>query len=319
MRKCLQAEVHQYRHRGEAEADNPGVDFSQYLDGAVVFIVVQAQALEGRGEGVAQVQEEDDEGDEVEHDHQGIAEELAAHVVEVGLHAAVREGLLQHVALVVVDVAYPLAVFAEVALGDEVGHRYSLAQVLQVGLYLVLLFRRELVGIHGHLALNAGHHVGGRHLVLYGVLHQGVDLFALQLLHLDHVFALYPAGFDEVELAGVHHQEDQNQHTAQYHELRRRVSPRALALAVALGARQAVGNGEPQRQQDMQGDDTEQDDLEYLHHPVRAHEMAEGGVPRAVVMAQDEDVGRHVEQQEEEQECAHQGHKHLLRDGMDFG
>lgn len=268
---------------------------------------------------MAQVEEEDHESDEVEDDHEGVVEELAAHVVEVGLDAALGHGLLEHLALAVVEVANPLAVLAELALGDEVGHGDGVAQAGDVGLYLGLLLFGELVGIHGHLVFDAGHHVGGRHLVLHGVLHQGVDLLGLQFLHLDHVFAFDPADFDEVELAEVYHQEGEDEDAGPHHEFGARVGFGALALLVARGSGQTVGDDEPKRQQDVQRDDAEEDDFEDLHHPVGAHEVAEGGVPGAVVVAQDEEVGRHVEQQEEQQEGAHAGDEHLLCDGVDLG
>ena len=81
-----------------------------------------------------------------------------------------------------------------------------------------------------------------------------------------------------------------------------------LGLVVAGGTGQPVGQRQPEGQQDVQYDDAEQHNLKGLDYPVSTHEMAEGRVPGAFVVAQDEEVRCGVEQQEYQGKDAYQHH-----------
>ena len=108
MVQCLKAKVDQYGYTGEAEDDNPGVDFAEDLDGFVVLVVVQAEGLEDRGEGMGEVDEDDEEEEEVADDDMQVAELLAGHVIEVGLGVATGKQTFQNLFVFETDFMYDI-------------------------------------------------------------------------------------------------------------------------------------------------------------------------------------------------------------------
>ena len=68
----------------------------------------------------------------------------------------------------------------------------------------------------------------------------------------------------------------------------------------------------------MQQQGAEQHDFEGFHDIVGAHEVAEGVVPCATVVAQNAEVGAGVEQQEKAQKGAQKRDEDFLADGVYF-
>ena len=92
----------------------------------------------------------------------------------------------------------------------------------------------------------------------------------------------------------------------------------ALRFLVAFGSRHLVGDGQPEGQDNVEQQGTEQHDLEGFHDIVGAHEVAEGVVPCATVVAQNAEVGTGMEQQEDAQKRAQKRNEDFLADGVDF-
>ena len=86
----------------------------------------------------------------------------------------------------------------------------------------------------------------------------------------------------------------------------------ALRLVVALRPCLLVGDGQPKCQDDVEQQGGQQNDFKDFHDIIGAHEVAEGVVPSAAVIAQDAKVGRGMEQQEDAQESAQQRYENLL-------
>ena len=60
-----ESKINQNEGGSEHEADYPGVDMAEDVDGLGVFVIVQTEGLECRGESVAHVDEEYHKRDEV--------------------------------------------------------------------------------------------------------------------------------------------------------------------------------------------------------------------------------------------------------------
>lgn len=73
------------------------------------------------------------------------AEFLSSHMVEIGLELGFGEGLLQHVALIGADLAYPLHILAGFAFVEEV-HKHHLG-----------LFADFLIGVADHKVFGFDH------------------------------------------------------------------------------------------------------------------------------------------------------------------
>jgi hypothetical protein len=93
---------------------------------------------------------------------------------------------------------------------------------------------------------------------------------------------------------------------------------RALRLVIAFRSRHLVGNGQPNRQDNVEQKRAQQNDFKDLYNIVCAHEITKGIVPFATVVAENEQVGGSVKQQEDAQEDTKQCHKDFLADGVDF-
>ena len=94
---------------------------------------------------------------------------------------------------------------------------------------------------------------------------------------------------------------------------------RARRLLVVHRPRPLVEDGQPEAECGMEQQGGKQPHFEHLYYNVSAHEMAEGVVPFAAVVPQEEQVGAGVKQQEETQESAQCGHEDLFGDRVDFG
>ena len=87
------------------------------------------------------------------------------------------------------------------------------------------------------------------------------------------------------EVAEVCQQCAEDENACPYHELGCRCCGGAAVAVVAHGAGFEVGNGEPHRYNNMYSETGKEQYLNYLDHDVVAHEVAEQGVPQAVVVA----------------------------------
>lgn len=256
----LEPEDDAQRDGGETEDDDPGVDDAEDFDEAAVFVVVQAEGLEGRLETVADVDADDGEEDEVAQHDVPDAEFLSSHMVEIGLELGLGEGLLQNVALFGADLAYPLHILAGFAVVEEV-HKDHLC-----------LFADFLIGVADH-----------------------------KVFGFDHIGAFYEDELDEVEVVEVEDDADEQQAAGDHHQFGALAGLGAAGLFVAHGAVAAVLEPEVGGETEVQDEASEEDDLEDLDEYVGAHKVAEGAVGIAAVLGQDEKVGRHMEQQEDQQ------------------
>ena len=96
--------------------------------------------------------------------------------------------------------------------------------------------------------------------------------------------AVNPAEFDEVEIREMRDKAYQEQDACPDLQFRACVRLGALGFVVAFWSRHLVGDGQPDGQDDVEQQGTEQHDLEGFHDIVGAHEVAEGVVPCAAVV-----------------------------------
>ena len=130
------------------------------------------------------------------------------------------------------------------------------------------------------------------------------DLKLCPSLLIEIEVAVNPSEFDEEEVREMQQEASQKQDSRPDLQLGARVGLGALRLVIALRSCLLVGDGQPKRQDDVEQQDGQQDDLKDFHDVVGAHEVTEGIVPRAAVITQDAQVGRGVEQKEDAQESA---------------
>ena len=140
------------------------------------------------------------------------------------------------------------------------------------------------------------------------------DLFGVR-----HISPLRDAHLHEIKVHEMQQEAGEDEDARPDLEFGTRVSLGAIGFLVAHGPRHLVGDGQPKRQKYMQQQSGKQPHFEHFDDDVSAHEMAEGVVPLAAVVPQNEQVGTGVEQQKETQEGAQQRHKDFLGNGMDFG
>lgn len=256
----LESEEDAQWYDGEAEDDDPGVDDAEDFDEAAVLVVVEAEGLEGRLESVADVDADKSEEEEVAQDDVPDAEFLSSHMVEVGFELGLGEGLLQNVALIGADLAYPLHILAGFAFVEEV-HKDHLC-----------LFADFLIGVADH-----------------------------KVFGFDHIGSFDEVELDEVEVVEVEDDAYEQQAAGDHHQFGALAGLGAAGLFVAHGAVATVLEPEVGGEAEVQDEASEEDDLEDLDEDVGAHKVAEGAVGIAAVLGQYEKVGRHMEQQEDQQ------------------
>ena len=174
------------------------------------------------------------------------------------------------------------------------------------------------MGVLAHLSLEGVDKLVRSHALLGSILVDGHNLVGLDFFDLDHIFTLNQAYFNKIEIEEVNDKQAENEDTCNHHQLRILMGLGTLLFVVAHGARHTVGNGQPEGENNVEQKHCEKHYLEDFDHPVRTHKVAESRVPSTVVVAQDEEVGCHVEQQEQQQEPSHAAHQELFSDRVDF-
>ena len=301
-----ESKINQNDGGGEHEADYPGVDLAEDVDGLGVFVVVQAESLEGRGEGVTHVNEHNYEEDEVHDGDVAVAELFANHVVEVGFGVALGQDVAEQLTVVVGEMAYPLTVVGEVAFFvgflHEVHDSKFVAEVGNVAFRLGSVV--VLLGVLGSGGFDLVDEVFRGHVHLVGHLNHLHHFFVLEFFYFNHVLAFDPAEFGKIEVGEVDYETYEDKYACPHHEFGAGMGFALARLMVAHGTGKAVGDPKPSGKEDVEGDEAEENHFEDFDNVVGAHEMAKRTVPSTVVVTQDKEVGTGVEQKEDEQEPA---------------